>query len=172
MKPKMMLLSMIALALLSAGCAKAPVAEVPKGPSAAEDSAAIRALILDNYVKAYNAADVNGILAVMAPEFIWMPPEEPAVTSREALAAWLEKQFNGFKESGATIQYSASVAGSAVSGDWAYLHLNYVFRSTPKKAGKPAEFKGKALVVCQRQPDGSWKAARAYWNRDEPPPRS
>ena len=172
MRPKMLLLLIIALALLFAGCAKAPVAEVPKGPSAAEDSASVRALILDNYVKAYNAMDADGILAVMAPEFIWMPPEEPAVTSREALAAWLEKHFNGFKDSGATIQYSAAVAGSAVSGDWAYLHLNSVLNSTPKKAGKPAEFKGKALVICQQQPDGSWKAARVCWNRDEPPPRS
>jgi len=38
---------------------------------------------------------------------------------------------------------------------------------TPKAGGESIQLEGKYLVVFQKQPDGSWKAARDIWNEGQ-----
>ena len=55
------------------------------------------------------------------------------------------------------------------SGEWAIARLTW--RSTDTlKGGEPIQLSGKAISLCKRQPDGSWKTVWDIWNSDAPLP--
>lgn len=157
-------------ALLLTGCAeKAPVVEAPKGPPPAEDLAALKTAVVDDFLKAYNAGDAAGIAAAFTAEGAWMPPNRPAVVGREAMAASLKADFEGIPESFASVTLAEAVVDQSISGDWGYMQGTYEWVATPKK-GAPLKTVGKWLAVARRQPDGSWKMSHFCWNDDAPMP--
>ena len=53
-------------------------------------------------------------------------------------------------------------------GDWAYSRLEYSYELTPKDGSPPYVYKGKALTIFRRQPDGTWKIHRDCFNSSPP----
>ena len=113
---------------------------------------------------AMRAGDVESFMAIVTDDAVLMPPNEPAVTGKEAIRAWTQLFFEQF-----SIEPTISVKEVEVVGDWAFERADYTFRLTPVAGGAVMQENIKNLRVLQRQSDGSWKIAREIWNSDHPP---
>ena len=149
-------------------CAQ-PVGESQEAVTMVEDTAeadqeAINAL-RDQFLAAYNAADVPGVVACFTDDAVVMAPNEPAVEGSEALAEWQQAFFDLF-----AADLALSSEEVVVSGDWAFDRGTYTQFLTPASGGDAIQDRGKYLVALERQPDGSWKIAREVWNSNNPVP--
>lgn len=159
------------LVLPFAGCAPQPaVVEAPKGPSETESLAAMRAAVMDDYVKAYNAMDADALSMTFAADAVRMNPGKPATVGRDAIAAEFKAIFEELQRTYSSTNLTEAVTDAAVSGDWGYAHGTFQWTGKPKKAGPAQDLAGKWLVIAQRQPGGAWKMSRACWNYDSPVP--
>lgn len=141
-----------------------PPAPQPTGPTQAEVEAAVNNL-REAYVKAQNAGDVDGLVALFSDDAVLMPANDPAATGKEAIRAWMETQHKQF-----TFELSVTQAEAVSAGHWAFTRGTYTMKATPKAGGAAFEDKGKYLNIVEHRPDGSWKLARHIWNNDAPRP--
>ncbi len=156
--------SLCAFALASmltfTACQTAPAPE-PKRDVAA-DTKALNAL-RDQYTTAVNSQDAAAVAATYADDAIEMMPDQAATEGKQAIQASYEAMF---KENKA--KFTHAPLETQVADDWAYDRGNFTMTVTPK-SGKPMEQFGKYLVICKRQPDGSWKIYRLISNSNNPP---
>ncbi len=136
------------------------------GPSQADteaDSVAVQATA-DEWTAAWNAGDVAGLLVHYADDAVRMPPNGPTYSGKAAI----EEAFTSFFE-----QFSGELDWPTdeiiVAGDWAFHRGTFTADLTPLGEGEVMHVGGEVLVIFQRQPDGSWKAAREIWTDDEAP---
>ncbi|MDA2931041.1 DUF4440 domain-containing protein [Acidobacteria bacterium AH-259-O06] len=120
----------------------------------------------EEYIATANAGDVDGWLATLTDDAVFMPPNEPAVTGKEAIRSWVVKSFFDPFD----IQLSLSHEEVEVAGDWAFVQGPFSYSLTPKAGGEVIEESGKFIDILKRQSDGSFKYARAIWNSDNPLP--
>lgn len=116
------------------------------------------------YFSAANAADVEALLTVWANDGVSMPPNQPAVTGKEAIRSLWQERFDQN-----TYDITFTSDESVVSGDWAFVRGITTGTLTPKAGGEPNETKVKSIALYQRQVDGSWKTARVIYSSDNPP---
>ena len=119
--------------------------------------------LLGEYFAAINAGDVDGYLACFADDAIWMPPNEPAVTGKEA---WRQANPEAFTTVG--LDLTLTLDEVVVPGDWAFARGTVTGTLTPAE-GEPVEVSSKNLWILQRQGDGSWKVSRSIRNSNNPP---
>lgn len=162
MRNKLFLIAFMPFALMLAGCAKQ---EVAKGPSLAEDTAALKALVESDYIRAYNTRNFASLAKLFTEDIVEMPNNLPAAAGKEAVLAFYQKGFEDFT----TAIINQTAEEIAVSGDWAHIRGAFHWSGTPQAGGAPLDTRGKWLVVCQRSPEG-WKFSRICWNNDQPPP--
>ena len=112
-----------------------------------------------NYAAAENAGDLDGIMAVFTDDAVRMPPNAPAIIGKESIRSLMQTNLEQN-----TYQLDNPPEEVQVSGDLAFARGTYTVTVTPKAGGESIQLEGKYLVVCQKQPDGSWKAARDIWN--------
>lgn len=131
----------------------------------AADRAAIEAM-REAERTAAEAGDVEGFLALMAPDIMVMPPNGPAVSGRDAVRAWLEDFMGAY-----TVSFSSySTDEVIVEGDLAVERISGEWTMTPTGEGEAMTEGVKGLHVYRRQADGSWLMTHDVWNSDEPPP--
>jgi len=131
------------------------------------DVAAIQTLA-KAWMAEVEAGDVAGILALYTDDIVRMPPDAPAYSGKQAV----EQVFSGLFEQ-FSVEGTWPVEGTeeiVVADGWAFHLSEYILRISPKAGGEAMEERGKIIVICQQQPDGSWKFAREIWNRNSPPP--
>jgi uncharacterized protein (TIGR02246 family) len=104
---------------------------------------------------AWNAGDIDALLAFYTSDAVLMGPNEPAVTGREAMRARFRSYFDIYDD-----ETKSSLEDVRVSGDLAVVRGIYTDVSRPRTGGAPASEKGKWIGAYQRQPDGSW---RIFW---------
>jgi len=138
---------------LLAGCgAKAP------------DKAAIEAMIRAHsagWFEAYNAGDVDKVIAGYAEDAVLMPPEAPAAVGREAMKQYLAADIAASKAAGVTMAQDADTIG--FSGDLAW-HSG-TFHATGSAGTNVATGK---YVEVWHQEKGNWLIIRDIWNTDAP----
>ena len=144
------------LAML-AGCAKtaAPVDTVA-------DEAAIRANTVA-WVEAYNAGDVDKIVAMYSDDAILMPPDAPAATGHEAMKQFLAADIAASKAAG--VSFALDTEASGVSGDLGWHSGTYHV----KDAAGASVVTGKYVEVWHKA-DGRWLMIRDIYNNDAPAP--
>jgi uncharacterized protein (TIGR02246 family) len=156
----------LALALIACQPQPAPTpASTPEPmPSALAqaDAAAIRAL-LDRWQQAVRAKDWAGVAATFTDDAAFMPPNAPAIQGRTAIEAWM-KAFPPMSDITVT---PGDVDGRA---DVAYDRGTYALTFASPAKGQPAGDKGKYVVVCRKQADGSWLIAIDIFSSDIPLP--
>jgi uncharacterized protein (TIGR02246 family) len=128
----------------------------------AADEAAIRNLGAE-VVAAENAGDLDALMAGIAGNAIWLPPNESALTGKVAIREWMQNWFDQFD-----LEETTATEEVEVIGDWAFVRGTYEFTATPKAGGEAQQETGKYIWILQRQADGSWKFARVIWNSDGP----
>ncbi len=109
--------------------------------------------------------DVEGNLSAVANDAVYMQPNGPIITGKDAIRAFMISSFDQFnfesKHSPETIN---------VVGNWAIVHGNCKGSVTPKLGGDAILFNNKYLHIYRIQSDGTWKLARSIWNSNDPFP--
>lgn len=148
------------LVLATSGCA-------PQVDTAAEQ-AAIQQTERD-WVQAPNKPGeegANGYVSFVTEDAVWLPPNGPRVDGRDAVRALILAYT---KAEGFSITWKASRVEVSAAGDLAYSMGTYEY-SLKDAEGNPVSDKGKWVDIWKKQADGTWKAAVAIWNSDQPPP--
>jgi uncharacterized protein (TIGR02246 family) len=136
------------------------------GPTATRDAeadkAAIRALIT-RAVAASQSGDAAGWAALFADGAVYMRPNGPEITTREALQEFAQLYLGEFRS-----QTVVTPVEIEVFGDWAFARTS-VKGTVQKKVGgdpvpDPIPVDGKEIGVYRRQQDGTWKLWRLIGN--------
>jgi uncharacterized protein (TIGR02246 family) len=139
----------LCLAGLGAACASEP------GPSpdlvSAQQVQALGMKIWD----AFSRLDVEGILARYADDAMIMPPGEPIVSGKAAIARRLTDQFKQFTVKSVDGRISDVVVGGDLAVETGTYTMSLVLTD-----GTPISEQGKYLHVWRRSSDGQWKVIR------------
>ncbi len=120
--------------------------------------------VQNQYVLAMNTGDLELYVSLHTDDIVKMPPDAPATFGQEELRASVKPLFDNF-----TCEMVIYTEEIQVIGDWAVARCTYTFLMTPKAGGEPIFADGKALGICKRQADGSWKFSHDCWNSNVPP---
>jgi ketosteroid isomerase-like protein len=159
------LLALCALLLSVAACSRS--ADEGAGrevPPTRADLEAVEELVR-RWDQGLNAKNVDALLRLYAAEPTAMPPDEPAVTGKEAIRGWLKRFF-----SRGAVEARNHIKLGRVSGDWAFTRGTFRLTVTSGADDAQVEETGTWAALMNKQPDGSWKVTRNIWNSDLPPP--
>jgi len=140
----------------------------PGDARAARDLAAIQALHARDEAAA-KASDVAALADLWTADAVALPPGEEPVIGIGAIRAWLAKgRVDTSKLE--IVEYAMDFKEVRVLGDEAYEWARTHVTVRPKGAPAGMRASGNLMRVLKRQPDGSWKVARAAWNLEPPAP--
>ncbi len=134
--------------------------------SSAADEAAIRQIWL-NYASFVQNGDATGWLAQYDAEGIQLRPDAPA-RSKQELDAQVPGAFKARFDANET-RMSINPLEIVINGPWAYSRGTYNQDLTARTTGKAIHVDGKFLTIFKKQPDGSWKIFRDWFNSNVPP---
>jgi ketosteroid isomerase-like protein len=154
------LVAWVAIALTSTAC-QPPAQEVR--PLSEEDVAAIHNFF-EVHTQNVLASDWAADAALRTEDAVRLPPNGAAIRGRAAIQAALAQVDT-------VLDYTMSAVELDGRGDLAYAWVAYSLTSVLQGSVEPIRDTGKALVILQKQPDGSWMFHRVIWNSDEPPPQ-
>src|SRR5262245_49315339 len=134
----------------------------PPAVDTAADEAALKAATL-TWLEAYNAGDVEKIVALYAPDAVLMPPHAPVANGHAAIRAFLSADTAGAKAAGIKLVPGTSTAG--VAGDTGWESGTYIV----KDASGATVDSGSYLSVSHKS-NGKWLYHRDTYNSDRPLP--
>lgn len=117
------------------------------------------------WLKAFSAADGDGLARLYEAGAVLLPPGAPAVTGRTAIREFLLKEAQGASKAGMVFGFSGKSDGGA-NGNLGWSSGTYAVKD---KDGKVVET-GKFLSVS-RKVGGKWLYVRDTWNADSAPPK-
>lgn len=154
--------------MLLPSCAPQPEQQaepvVEEAPSTEADVEAIKA-VNQQCLSAIKAGDLDTIVDLFTDDGVFMLPNEPTLTGKDAIKSRLQTDMDKF-----TFDESWASEEIVVFGDWAFDRGSSKVIMTPKEGGDSIEDNGKYIWIFKRQPDGNWRYARCIWNSDNPPP--
>ena len=109
--------------------------------------------------KAAGAKDVDKTVSYYADDALILPPNEPAVTSKDGI----RNMWKGFLDSVTEISWKATRVEMAKSGDMACVTGSY--ETTGKDGTKD---RGKYCEVWEKKSDGTWKCGTDMFSSDLP----
>lgn len=122
------------------------------------DAQAIRGII-ERTQTMNNEGDIDGWTDLFEEGAVYMPPGQPAVTTREGLREVARAGFTRWRS-----QIRIAPDEIVPSGDWAFARSHVTGTTTPAAGGDPIAIDLKQIVVYHRQADGGWKIARLIGN--------
>jgi uncharacterized protein (TIGR02246 family) len=123
---------------------------------------------IEDYAKAVNAGDADGVAAVMADKAIYADLNLPVAVGKEAIRSQTAAFNNLFK-----FDFTCPVEDVRVAGDLAVARGSWTVKLTPKAQGVALISNGGSwIVVFARQNDGSWKWDWCVPNSSQPLPGS
>ena len=149
-------LAVCALAVLTACAPSTPPGQSPA--TAAADEAAIRAGA-DSWNDAYNAGDVDKIVALYTADAVLMPPDAPAASGPAAIRDFLSKDIAGAKAAGISTRDDGGTVGIIADFAW------HAGKFSARDAAGKAVSTGKYVELWHKQ-DGKWRMVRDIWNND------
>jgi ketosteroid isomerase-like protein len=125
----------------------------------AEDRERLRTLTEEQWTAAALTRDWDKLLAMCAPDIVYMPADQPALPGHSALQAWLD-QFPRI------VKFTQPLEQVEGQGDLAVGRATFAI--TVEVAGKPVENTGKVLFWCQKEASSRWLVKAVCWNWDRP----
>ena len=129
-----------------------------RGDRRSEDLQAIEKLG-EAWVAAVNASDVNGIVALVTDDVIFLPPNMMAVRGKKSVISMYQSFFSEYR-----VRHRGATEEIQVAGDWAFAWGTDYLTLIPVLGGPSIKVSGRVMSIMRRQPDGSWKFARAINN--------
>ena len=148
------------LLILIAGCAPEQRSSVDENAS---DFDSINA-VLATHVAAVNSSDSAANLADFADDIVYLPPNQPPIRGKQALASFVGPFFETFDA-----ELEMVPEETVVSGDWAFQWGNFTNTIVAQNSSDTTFMDAKWIYLYQRQSDGSWKIARDIYNSNLPP---
>jgi uncharacterized protein (TIGR02246 family) len=119
-----------------------------------DDEQAIRALIA-RWIAAAREGEVDEVLALMAPDAMFLMAGQPPMIGRDAFANSMRTMLADH-----TIDSTSEVEEVAVSGDMAYCRTRLSVTVTSKHGKLPLQRTGHTLSILRKGDDGKWLLAR------------
>lgn len=101
------------------------------------------------FTRAFNAGDVDALLALYEPEAIMTPEPGTTVAGTDAI----REVLNGFLALKGKVEFKTQPVFKA--GDLALMHADWTLAGTAPD-GSAVNVTGHATEVLRRQPDGTW----------------
>ena len=117
----------------------------------------------DAYVKAINSNDVDNLLATVADDVVYLPPNSPAIVGKGEVGPWVKDYFEAFET-----QWVKKTIEFVVQGDLAYEWYSYEATDTAKDGGDVTTDSGNGINIYRRGPDATWRVSRDAWATDRP----
>jgi len=114
-------------------------------------------------LRAVNASDLGGVMAVWSDAGVLMPPDHASVHGRMEIERYFDRLF---RQRRLTFAFTSSEIH--VAGDTAFERVTYAASARPIEGGPAARDIGKGLHVYRREPTGAWRLVADIWNSDEP----
>jgi len=130
--------------------------------ASAQDEAALKAAT-STWIEAYNAGEVEKMVALYEDDAVLMPPHAPVAQGHAAMRTFLNAETAGAKAAGVKLVPGTSTAG--VSGDTGWESGSY----TATNASSATVDSGSYLSVSHKL-NGKWLYHRDTWNSDQPLP--
>ena len=108
------------------------------------------------------AGDLDGNVALLTDDAIYMQPNGEEIKGKENIKNWQKGSFDLFNFSSDHVPYKIEV-----HGEWAIVQGICKGTITPKAGGDPIPFNNKYLHNYRKQADGGWKLALSCWNSNE-----
>jgi len=89
--------------------------------------------------------------------------QEAEIGRQAILAARLKAAKPGFR----VLSYVPEIKDVTITDGWAFEWGYFTASFVESPGGEEKRLRGKQLRVLKKQPDGSWKVARAMWNTSE-----
>ena len=137
----------------------APAAPPPV--DAAAEEAALKAMTAA-WLDAYNAGDVEKIVAMYAEDAVLMPPHAPVATGRAGIRAFLTTDTAAAKAAGVKLVPGAATAG--VAGDTGWESGSFTI------AASGATVDSGSYLSVARKSNGKWLLIRDIYNSARPLP--
>jgi uncharacterized protein (TIGR02246 family) len=131
----------------------------PAPTSSQADADAIRGTNQE-WAAAIKAGDIEGELAPLTEDAMFLAPGEPAVSGLDAIRSWTHRNFDGVTFTALNVSADEVVVG----GDVAFSRGVFDGTLEPEAGGAAMHIVTKYILIWRRQPDGSWKIARDIWN--------
>jgi ketosteroid isomerase-like protein len=148
-----------------AACLAACEQQQPQAPpeTRAAEEAAIRDMDLQ-WAKATGMKNVDQFVAFFADGATFLPPNVPALTSKDAIQKWASGLM---ANPGFAVSWQPTKAEVSRGGDLGYTIGVYELKLNGPK-GNPVSDHGKYLTVWEKQADGGWKVVADTFNSDLP----
>ncbi|NIM91649.1 MAG: DUF4440 domain-containing protein [Candidatus Aminicenantes bacterium] len=118
-------------------------------------------------IAASKARDYETLLSLWTDNGVLLLPGRKPIVGKEALKAYTDEQTEISRTYKIT-KYEHRWEEIKVIGDWAFEWGFYEAEAEMIKGGEIIRDQGKLLRILRKQKDGSWKAARAISQNDQP----
>lgn len=121
------------------------------------------AKLQEQAIAANTAYDIDKLVALTTEDVVFLPPGRAPVVGQQAL----RRYYEALEGSGTAqvLAYKEDWQEVRIVGDYAFQWGTISERVKPSYSAPETAGAVHAMRVLQRQPDGSWKIARAIWNR-------
>jgi len=131
----------------------------PSAPWHSDDKGAVERFTAE-WNAAVRAKNVSKLMSMVTEDVVFLPPGFPPIRGKQAVEAMYQRFFPQF----ASIEQQAVSEEVEVMGEWAFAWGIESTVLVPLGGAQPIHMHGKGLSILKRQPDGSWKCARAINN--------
>lgn len=145
----------VALVLTGLACGE-------RGEPAVTDDATIRELI-GTLQHVNNTGDIMGWVELFADDFVLMPANGAAVTTREGLESTAVSAFSRYR-----FNITIVPVEIVVLDGWAFARTAVTGSVVPIGDRNPIRVDAKELLILRQQPNGGWKLARLIGNSNLP----
>jgi uncharacterized protein (TIGR02246 family) len=118
------------------------------------DKEAIREVI-ETWLRATREGDVDAVLALMAPDVVFLVPGQPPMQGRDSFAQALRGVLTAHE-----IESISDIDEIEVSGDMAYCRTRLSVTVTSKHGKTPVQRTGHTLSILRKDNDGNWRLTR------------
>lgn len=133
----------------------------PSDKGAAQEPKDLKALeaLSQKDIAACMKDDVEMLCSLWTDDGVLIMPGSPPLIGKKAICGMLQQQKASSKES-LTTGYTEEWAETRVVGDYAW-QWGKISQTDADSAGKQETMRVNAIRILRREPDGSWKVARA-----------
>jgi uncharacterized protein (TIGR02246 family) len=141
-------------------CAPAP----PVAADTSGDEAALKANTA-TWIDAYNASDVEKIVALYEEDAVLMPPHAPVANGRAAIRTFLTTDTAGARAAGVRLVLNPAAATAGVTGDMGWESGTFTIADA-----SGATVDSGSYFSVSRKTNGQWLYVRDMYNSDRPLP--
>ena len=118
----------------------------------------------ERFLAAMRANDPAALLAELADDVTFMPPNQEPLRGKAAVRSWYE----GVLVQTTTVAVAVSPREVVVAGDWGIESGSYEWTLKPKAGGATFMARGSLIAIWRQDPAGTWKVHRDIWNSSDP----